>query len=69
LLNILTIKDSETDIANKEYLDSKLDITDSKILDQEKNGVMMGWEEPLMKEHAKIICTRKGNICSLVSTD
>jgi hypothetical protein len=41
LLNILTINQS-ADISNKDYLYSKLEITESRILDEEQNGVMMG---------------------------
>ena len=26
------------------------------LIDADKNGVMMEWEAPLMREHAKIIC-------------
>ena len=29
-------------------------------MDEENNGVMMGWEAPLMKRHAEIICPTKG---------
>lgn len=64
LLTLLGIQGNESgmhrQVSNAEYLDSKLEFSGNQILDSDKNGVMMGWEEPLMKVHADIICPRKG---------
>jgi type IV protein arginine methyltransferase len=45
---------------NDEYLKQKLTYKDGVLLDHENNGVMMGWELPLMKRHAAVIC-KQGN--------
>ncbi|KAL7752890.1 Arginine N-methyltransferase 2 [Sorochytrium milnesiophthora] len=44
------------------YLAQKLVYTDSgkSLLDAEGNGVMLGWERPLMVEHTKYLCPRPG---------
>ncbi|GHJ90418.1 hypothetical protein NliqN6_6820 [Naganishia liquefaciens] len=46
---------------NLEYLRSKLvwemgDDGKERVCDADGNGVMMGWEEPLMKEHVRLMC-------------
>jgi protein arginine N-methyltransferase 2 len=48
------------DIPNADYLQMPLHYSDdnTKLLDADKNAVMMDWEGPLMKEHAKILCDR-----------
>ncbi|KAL1921792.1 uncharacterized protein VTP21DRAFT_10434 [Calcarisporiella thermophila] len=47
-------------IVNADYLSQTLLYKDEKLIDEEGNGVMMGWEEPLMKRHADIICPKEG---------
>jgi len=60
LLNSKTEKDEQP--SNIDYLSRPLKYSQdgAKLLDYENNGVMMGWEKPLMDRHAEIICTRKG---------
>ena len=41
---------------NRDYLAGSLRYEDGKLLDAEGEGVMMGWETPLMERHAEIIC-------------
>ncbi|KAI9006526.1 S-adenosyl-L-methionine-dependent methyltransferase [Phycomyces nitens] len=45
---------------NDEYLHQKLHYDDNKLLDENDDAVMMGWEGPLMVEHAKVMCPREG---------
>ena len=45
---------------NTEYLSQRLRFEGSKLLDENNDAVMMGWEEPLMVEHAKVMCSREG---------
>ncbi|CAO3666063.1 unnamed protein product [Rhizopus microsporus] len=47
-------------IANKAYLQQKLHYDDNKLLDENNDAVMMGWEGPLMVEHAKVMCPKEG---------
>ncbi|KAI8895448.1 S-adenosyl-L-methionine-dependent methyltransferase [Globomyces pollinis-pini] len=49
-------------VANSNYLNRPLTYTQdgSQLLDSDANAVMMGWEDPLMKLHAKIICPEPG---------
>ncbi|CEP13049.1 hypothetical protein [Parasitella parasitica] len=47
-------------IANEAYLNQKLHYDDNKLLDENNDGVMMGWELPLMVEHAKVMCPKEG---------
>ncbi|KAG2221891.1 hypothetical protein INT45_012535 [Circinella minor] len=45
---------------NEDYLNQKLHYDDNKLLDENNDAVMMGWEGPLMIEHAKVMCPREG---------
>eukprot|EP01127_Copromyxa_protea_P005444 TRINITY_DN15373_c0_g1_i1.p1 TRINITY_DN15373_c0_g1~~TRINITY_DN15373_c0_g1_i1.p1 ORF type:complete len:361 (+),score=73.89 TRINITY_DN15373_c0_g1_i1:50-1132(+) len=50
--------DEQHHACNKDYLKQELKYTDdgAQLLDAVGNGVMMGWEDPLMKLHAEQIC-------------
>ena len=68
ILNLIEQKQSqekninETDI----YLNNPLIFKDEHtILDSDKNAVMMGWETPLMYQHAKLICKNDGKILNI----
>lgn len=41
---------------NDEYLKSKIEYRDGKLMDAENEAVMMEWERQLMERHAAIIC-------------
>ncbi|ORZ17958.1 arginine N-methyltransferase 2, partial [Absidia repens] len=49
-----------TVIPNEEYLQQKLHYDDNKLMDANNDAVMMGWEGPLMVEHAKVMCPKEG---------
>jgi len=50
-------------ISNEDYKNSNLTITESKITtDLALEEVMMDWEDPLMQEHANIVCHNQGDI-------
>ncbi|KAG0329877.1 hypothetical protein BG000_011909 [Podila horticola] len=55
-------KKKQEDVPNAEYLAQPLQYTDDgdRLLDADKNGVMMGWELPLMIRHAEVICPSEG---------
>jgi protein arginine N-methyltransferase 2 len=59
-LGIRTHDESPDEPTNAVYLASKLTYEEGKLLDDESNGVMMGWEAPLMKYHAELICPEPG---------
>ncbi|KAG0200541.1 hypothetical protein BGX28_006420 [Mortierella sp. GBA30] len=50
------------EVPNAEYLAQPLQYTEDgdRLLDAEKNGVMMGWELPLMVRHAEVISPEEG---------
>lgn len=52
--------DDANAIANEEYLKQKLHYDDNKLMDENNDAVMMGWEGPLMVEHAKVMCPKEG---------
>ncbi|KAI8062765.1 ankyrin repeat-containing domain protein [Gilbertella persicaria] len=52
--------DDEHVIANEVYLQQKLHYDDNKLMDENNDAVMMGWEGPLMVEHAKVMCPKEG---------
>ncbi|OZJ05539.1 hypothetical protein BZG36_01672 [Bifiguratus adelaidae] len=45
------------DTPNEDYLTQKLHYSDNRLMDENNDAVMMGWEGPLMIEHAKVMCT------------
>ncbi|KAF9924061.1 hypothetical protein BGZ65_008531 [Modicella reniformis] len=49
-------------VPNAAYLTQPLHYSEDgdRLLDAEKNGVMMGWELPLMIRHAEVICPEEG---------
>eukprot|EP01125_Pyxidicula_operculata_P011843 TRINITY_DN3877_c0_g1_i2.p1 TRINITY_DN3877_c0_g1~~TRINITY_DN3877_c0_g1_i2.p1 ORF type:complete len:366 (-),score=80.04 TRINITY_DN3877_c0_g1_i2:64-999(-) len=49
-------RQKESGVANADYLSHPLKYDGDKLVDFEGNGVMMGWEKPLMVLHAKEIC-------------
>ncbi|KAG0331972.1 hypothetical protein BG004_001432 [Podila humilis] len=55
-------KQKEDNVPNAEYLAQPLQYTEDgdRLLDADKNGVMMGWELPLMVRHAQVICPSEG---------
>ncbi|CAG8794377.1 17698_t:CDS:2 [Gigaspora margarita] len=62
ILGLLDTKESKNgQYSNFDYLSQPLKYSEdgTKLLDYENNGVMMGWEMPLMEKHAEIICTRE----------
>lgn len=50
--------EDEEEIVNEDYLKSDLEFNVDSIIDNDKNGVMMDWETPLMYKHAEIICPK-----------
>ncbi|KAJ2958538.1 hypothetical protein NQZ79_g5891 [Umbelopsis isabellina] len=52
--------DDENKVVNEDYLKQKLHYSDNKLMDENNDAVMMGWEAPLMVEHAKVMCPKEG---------
>ncbi|KAF9431820.1 hypothetical protein BGZ76_011661 [Entomortierella beljakovae] len=54
--------DDLKEVPNASYLAQPLQYTEDgdRLLDAEKNGVMMGWELPLMIRHAEVIAPEEG---------
>ena len=51
----------DTEERNIQYLNQKVIYTDDgRLLDEEGNAVMMGWEIDIMEDIAKILCKNKG---------
>ncbi len=47
------------------YFSSTISFDDNRILDENGNAIMMGWEDPIMKDAAEIICKNKGKILNV----
>ncbi|CAI2188937.1 11529_t:CDS:2 [Funneliformis geosporum] len=63
ILGLLCSKTKKNEKAsNVDYLSQPLKYSQdgTKLLDYENNGVMMGWEKPLMDRHAEIMCVKEG---------
>ena len=52
--------EEKSNVPNEDYLKQKLHYDDNKLMDENNDAVMMGWEGPLMVEHAKVMCPREG---------
>ncbi|RUP45146.1 S-adenosyl-L-methionine-dependent methyltransferase [Jimgerdemannia flammicorona] len=46
----------DDDEPSTDYLQQKLHYDDDRLMDANNDAVMMGWEGPLMAEHAKMMC-------------
>jgi protein arginine N-methyltransferase 2 len=46
--------------SNEDYLQDKVEFTDSTLTDSAKQGVMMSWETPLMERHAQLLLPKPG---------
>ena len=56
----------DTEERNIQYLNQKVIYTDDgRLLDEEGNAVMMGWEIDIMEDIAKILCKNKGKILNV----
>ncbi|ORX60500.1 hypothetical protein DM01DRAFT_1332651 [Hesseltinella vesiculosa] len=53
-------EEGEMVVPNEDYLNQKLHYDDNKLMDANNDAVMMGWEGPLMVEHAKVMCPKEG---------
>ncbi|KAI8321140.1 ankyrin repeat family protein [Martensiomyces pterosporus] len=53
---------SDGKAANEDYLSQPVEYSGDRLVDAEKNGVMMSWEAPLMELHAKTICSRPDSV-------
>jgi type IV protein arginine methyltransferase len=51
---------SKEDVSSTTYLSSTLSMTDSKILDEQQNGVMMEWEKDIMSKSTDAILSSPG---------
>ncbi|KAJ1825925.1 hypothetical protein LPJ70_007882, partial [Coemansia sp. RSA 2708] len=61
---VLRLLKEDSDVskaANEDYLSQPVEYSGDRLVDAEKNGVMMGWEAPLMEVHAKTICANPGS--------
>ena len=47
------------------YFSSTISFDDNRILDEDGNAIMMGWEDPIMKDAAEIICKNGGKILNV----
>ena len=48
------------DVNNPQYLESRLNIQNDRILDADQNGVMMAWESDIMRKSAKALLPTPG---------
>ncbi|CAK4033154.1 arginine N-methyltransferase 2 [Lecanosticta acicola] len=51
---------SNPNVNSEDYLRSKLTYSEGRLLDSDKNAVMMDWETEIMKASADQLCPRKG---------
>ncbi|KAJ2612697.1 hypothetical protein H4S08_002580 [Coemansia sp. RSA 1365] len=61
VLRMLNQKSTMDQAANEDYLSQPVEYSGDRLVDAEKNGVMMSWEAPLMELHAQTICSKPGN--------
>jgi type IV protein arginine methyltransferase len=50
----------EQDVSSAAYLSSALSMSDSKLLDEQQNGVMMSWEKNIMAQSANALLSTPG---------
>ncbi|KIW15971.1 hypothetical protein PV08_06021 [Exophiala spinifera] len=55
-----SVGDHQPDVNTSAYLSSTLSLSSSKLVDDQQNGVMMGWESGIMKQSADHLLTTPG---------
>eukprot|EP00897_Mesotaenium_endlicherianum_P000026 jgi/Mesen1/10023/ME000073S09303 len=50
---------------NLQYLQQRVEFSETRLVDEEQQGVMMAWERPLMEAHAHAICQQGGDILNV----
>eukprot|EP00007_Cunea_sp_BSH-02190019_P002805 CAMPEP_0174246984 /NCGR_PEP_ID=MMETSP0417-20130205/42342_1 /TAXON_ID=242541 /ORGANISM="Mayorella sp, Strain BSH-02190019" /LENGTH=381 /DNA_ID=CAMNT_0015326837 /DNA_START=508 /DNA_END=1653 /DNA_ORIENTATION=- len=55
----------EAPAKNADYLESDIEYTNDSLIDAFGRGVMMQWEEGLMKHHANVLCRTKGDVLNV----
>jgi len=66
ILGIASYRDRRANgVANDEYLKSKLEYKEGKLMDSGGEAVMMEWERVLMERHADIICASGGDVLNV----
>lgn len=46
--------------SNEEYLEDKVEYTETSLIDSSNQGVMMNWETPIMERHASLLLPQHG---------
>ncbi|KAJ2836922.1 hypothetical protein J3B01_002485 [Coemansia erecta] len=62
VLRMLNQESKINKAANEDYLSQPVEYSGDKLIDAEKNGVMMSWEAPLMELHAQIIGSKPDSV-------
>ncbi|KAJ2851952.1 hypothetical protein IWW36_000725 [Coemansia brasiliensis] len=62
VLRLLNQESTLDKAANEDYLSQPVEYSGDKLIDAEKNGVMMSWEAPLMELHAKTIGSKPNSV-------
>ncbi|KOS41552.1 hypothetical protein ACN38_g7588 [Penicillium nordicum] len=55
-----TATTANPEVSNSQYLESRLNISNDRILDADQNGVMMAWESDIMRKSAKALLPTPG---------
>ncbi|KAJ1944395.1 hypothetical protein EC988_006001 [Linderina pennispora] len=58
ILRLFSKGEADGRAANEDYLSQPVEYSGDRLVDAERNGVMMSWEAPLMDMHAQVICTK-----------
>lgn len=48
------------EVANHSYLNRNVTYSGDDLLDEQRRGVMMRWEQPIMEIHASMLCNAQG---------
>ncbi|KAJ2008203.1 hypothetical protein H4R26_000323 [Coemansia thaxteri] len=62
VLRMFSKDTSDGKAVNEDYLTQPVEYSGDRLVDAEKNGVMMSWETPLMELHAKVICSKPDSV-------
>ncbi len=50
---------------NREYVRQRLSYSRDRLIDEDSNAIMMGWEPPIMRESARTICSQGGDVLNI----
>ena len=65
VLGTIARRENKNGDFDESYLEDRVTFSEDKLMDSDSKAIMMAWEKPLMKAHAKAVCSGGGHILNI----